>query len=70
MKPSHWQIIFRTSLIALSGLVYIVQIGIFKAPRDTFFYLFRDLAYGTLPSSQLISVSPDISESFFSISRQ
>jgi len=70
MKPSHWQIIFGTSLIALSGLVYIVQIEIFKAPRDTFFYLFQDLAYGTLPSSQLISVSPGISESFFSISRQ
>lgn len=70
MKPSHWQIIFGTSLIALSGLVYIVQIGIFKTPRDTLFYLFQDLAYGTLPSSQLISVSPDISESFFNISRQ
>ena len=45
MKPSHWQIIFGTSLIALSGFVYIVQIEIFKAPRDTFFYLFQDLAF-------------------------
>ncbi len=70
MKPSHRRIIFGTSLIALSGLVYIVQIGIFKAPRDTFFYLFRDLAYGTIPSSQLISVNPGISENFFIISRQ
>jgi len=45
MKPSHWQIIFGTSLIALSGLVYIVQIAIFKTPRDTFFYIFQDLAF-------------------------
>ena len=45
MKPSRWQIIFGISLIGLSAFVYILQIQIFKTPRDTFFYLFQDLAF-------------------------
>ena len=45
MKHFRWQILFGTSLIALSALVYIVQIEIFRTPRDTFFYLFQDLAF-------------------------
>lgn len=45
MNHFRWQIIFGASLIALSALVYIVQIAIFKTPRDTFFYIFQDLAF-------------------------
>jgi hypothetical protein len=45
VKPSRWQILFGTALIGLSAFVYILQIQIFKTPRDTFFYLFQDLAF-------------------------
>jgi len=45
VKPSRWQIIFGISLIGLSAFIYILQIQIFKAPRDTFFYLLQDLAF-------------------------
>jgi hypothetical protein len=45
MNRYRWQIIFGASLIVLSALVYIAQIEIFKTPRDTFFYLFQDLAF-------------------------
>jgi hypothetical protein len=52
MKHFRWQIIFGVSLIALSAFIYVVQIGIFKTPRDTFFLLFQDLAF--VPISVLI----------------
>jgi len=45
MKHLKWQILFGASLISLSALVYLVQIEIFKTPRDTFFYIFQDLAF-------------------------
>jgi hypothetical protein len=45
MKHYRWQIIFGTSLIVLSMLIYLVQIGIFQTPRNTFFYFFQDLAF-------------------------
>jgi len=45
MKRFRWQIIFGVSLISLSVFFYVVQIEIFKTPRDTFFYLFQDLAF-------------------------
>lgn len=45
MKRFKWQIIFGISLIALSAILYLAQIGIFNTPRDTFFYLFQDIAF-------------------------
>jgi hypothetical protein len=52
MKRFKWQIIFGTSLIALSAIIYISQIFIFERPQDTFFYIFQDLAF--VPISVLI----------------
>jgi hypothetical protein len=45
MKHLKWQILFGISLVTLSVIVYLVQIAIFKTPRDTFFYIFQDLAF-------------------------
>ena len=39
------QVILGVSFIALSAILYLVQIGIFHTTRDTFFYLFQDLAF-------------------------
>ena len=45
MKRFRW--VFFTGVVFLgsSALFYIVQIAIFKSPRDTFFYLLQDLAF-------------------------
>jgi hypothetical protein len=63
MKRFKWQIIFGISLIALSAILYLAQIGIFNTPRDTFFYLFQDIAFVpiqvllvTLIIAQLLSI--------------
>ena len=45
MKRISWQIILGVSFIALSAILYLVQIEIFHTTRDTFFYLFQDLAF-------------------------
>jgi len=45
MKRLSWQIILGVSFITLSAILYLVQIGIFHTTRDTFFYLFQDLAF-------------------------
>lgn len=45
MKRVKWQIVFGTSLIALSICIYFVQIEIFRDSRDTFFYMLQDLAF-------------------------
>jgi hypothetical protein len=45
MKHVKWQLIFGISLITLSAFIYLIQIEIFKTPRDTFFYIFQDLAF-------------------------
>jgi len=52
MKRLKWQITFGASLIALSAIVYFVQIEIFNRPRDTFYYLFQDFAF--VPISVLV----------------
>jgi hypothetical protein len=52
MKRFKWQIAFGASLIALSAIVYFVQIEIFNRPRDTLFYLFQDFAF--VPISVLV----------------
>jgi hypothetical protein len=45
MGPSIWQILFGASLIALSAILFVLQIHFFHSPRDTFFYLFQDIAF-------------------------
>jgi hypothetical protein len=52
MKRFKWQIIFGVSLITLSAILYSSQILIFERPKDTFFYIFQDLAF--VPISVLI----------------
>jgi len=45
VKRLSWQVVFGTALLAVSSLIYFEQISVFHAPRDTFFYLFQDLAF-------------------------
>lgn len=45
MKKLNWQTLLIVSLLAVSGVVYCLQIVLFANPRDTFFYLFQDLAF-------------------------
>jgi hypothetical protein len=45
MKRLRGQILLGVVLIALSAALYVLQIRIFHAERDTFFYLFQDLAF-------------------------
>jgi hypothetical protein len=45
MRRLKWQILFAVALITLSVLIFIGQIYIFRTPRDTFFYLFQDVAF-------------------------
>ena len=45
MKHIKWQTTLGVSLVALSICIYFIQIEIFRTPRDTFFYLFQDLAF-------------------------
>jgi hypothetical protein len=52
MKHFRWQIVFGISLITLSAILYISQILIFERTKDTFFYIFQDLAF--VPISVLI----------------
>jgi hypothetical protein len=47
-----YTIILSTSLVASSAVLYTVQILFFNNPRDTFFYLFQDLAF--VPISVLL----------------
>ncbi len=45
MKQSRWQVTLAMTLMAAATLLYYLQIAIFHAERDTFFYLFQDLAF-------------------------
>jgi hypothetical protein len=45
MKQGRWQIILAILLMVIAALLYFLQIAIFHAERDTFFYLFQDLAF-------------------------
>lgn len=45
MKQIKGQVLLGTVLIVLSLGLYVAQIMIFHAERDTFFYLFQDLAF-------------------------
>lgn len=45
MKRLTWQVVFGITLLLVSAFIYFEQISIFHAERDTFFYLFQDLAF-------------------------
>jgi hypothetical protein len=45
MKRLRGQIMLSVVLIALSAVLYVLQIRIFHSQRDTLFYLFQDLAF-------------------------
>ncbi len=45
MKRYRWELLLGAGFLGLSSFFYLVQIGIFQTPRDTFFYLFQDLAF-------------------------
>jgi hypothetical protein len=45
MKPSKWQVTLAFTLMSIAMVLYYLQIAIFHAERDTFFYLFQDLAF-------------------------
>ncbi len=45
MKQVRWQVLLGAALVALSAFLYILEVEIFHSPRDTFFYLFQDLAF-------------------------
>ncbi|HXX53259.1 MAG TPA: hypothetical protein VEI28_01670 [Thermodesulfovibrionales bacterium] len=45
MKRVTWQSALGISLVALSALLYFMEIEIFHSSRDTFFYLFQDVAF-------------------------
>jgi len=45
MKRLRGQILLSVVLIALSVVLYVLQIRIFHSQRDTLFYLFQDLAF-------------------------
>ncbi|MBI5583296.1 MAG: hypothetical protein HY892_05705 [Deltaproteobacteria bacterium] len=45
MKRYRWELTIGAGFLGLSALFYLVQIVIFRSPRDTFFYFFQDLAF-------------------------
>lgn len=45
MKRISWEILLGVTLIVASAGLYLLQIRIFHAERDTFFYLIQDLAF-------------------------
>jgi hypothetical protein len=45
MKRYGWELYLGAVFLGLSALFYLMQIYIFRTPRDTFFYLFQDLAF-------------------------
>lgn len=68
MTRLKWQITLGVLLIAVSAMLYYVQIVTFRSTRDTFFYLFQDLAFipiqvllVTLILNQLLNVREKLS---------
>jgi len=45
MNRVKWQILLGVLLVAVSVILYDIQINLFHAPRDTYFYLIQDLAF-------------------------
>ena len=45
MKRYRWALSLGAGFLGISTFFYLAQIEIFHTPRDTFFYLFQDLAF-------------------------
>lgn len=45
MQQMRWQFLFGLALVTLSAVLYSIQISVFESTRDTFFYLFQDIAF-------------------------
>jgi hypothetical protein len=45
MNQSRWQIMLAIILMVIAAILYMLQIHFFHSQRDTFFYLFQDLAF-------------------------
>lgn len=45
MNQSRWQIMLAIILMVIAAALYTLQIYLFHSQRDTFFYLFQDLAF-------------------------
>jgi len=45
MNQSRWQIMLAIILLVTAAALYLLQIYLFHSQRDTFFYLFQDLAF-------------------------
>lgn len=45
MKQTRWYLSLTMALIALSALVYFVQVSIFHKTEDTLFYMLQDVAF-------------------------
>lgn len=45
MKHIRWRLLFGLALVTLSAALYSIQISVFESRRDTFFYLFQDIAF-------------------------
>ena len=45
MKQSRWQLMLAIILMVIAAVLYMLQIHLFHSQRDTFFYLFQDLAF-------------------------
>jgi hypothetical protein len=52
LKISRWKLVFAAGLVLLAMLLFGVQLIVFSAPRQTFFYLLQDVAF--LPISVLV----------------
>ncbi len=68
MNRVKWQIVLGLLLVAISVILYTLQIVIFHDERDTYFYLFQDLAFipiqvllVTLILNQLLNVREKLS---------
>lgn len=45
MLKKHWQVVLAAGLLALSGLLYLIQYLIFRDLRNAEFYLLQDVAF-------------------------
>jgi hypothetical protein len=68
MNRIKWQIVLGVLLVTISVILYDIQIQLFHSTRDTFFYLFQDLAFipiqvllVTLILNQLLNVREKLS---------
>lgn len=45
MKPNRFIMLLSITLVSLSAILFSIQYLVFRDTRDTFFYLFQDIAF-------------------------